>query len=49
MATAMQLVGLLKSHAEGNEERFLDLALQLASSEEQKGHTRIAEQMRQWV
>ena len=49
MATARQLVGLLKSHVEGNEERFLDLALQLASSEEQKGHTRLAEQMRQWV
>lgn len=49
MATAKQLIGLLKSHVEGNEERFFDLALQLASSEEQKGHTRLAEQLRQWV
>ena len=48
-ATAKQLIGLLKSHVEGNEERFFDLALQLASSEEQKGHTRLAEQLRQWV
>ncbi|WP_179381806.1 AAA family ATPase [Jannaschia marina] len=49
MATAQQLIGLLKSHVEGNEERFFDLALQLASAEEQKGHTRLAEQLRQWV
>ncbi len=49
MATAKQLIGLLKSHVEGNEDRFFDLALQLASSEEQKGHTRLAEQLRQWV
>ena len=49
MATAKQLIGLLKSHVEGNEERFFDLALQLASAEEQKGHTRLAEQLRQWV
>lgn len=49
MANAKQLIGLLKSHVEGNEERFFDLALQLASAEEQKGHTRLAEQLRQWV
>lgn len=49
MANAKQLIGLLKSHVEGNEERFFDLALQLASVEEQKGHTRLAEQLRQWV
>ncbi|MCI5041293.1 MAG: ATP-binding protein [Donghicola eburneus] len=49
MANAKQLIGLLKSHVEGNEERFFDLALQLASSEEQKGHTRLAEQLRHLV
>lgn len=49
VANAKQLIGLLKSHVEGNEERFFDLALQLASAEEQKGHTRLAEQLRQWV
>ena len=49
MATAKQLIGLLKSHVEGNEERFFDLALQLASAEQQKGHTKLAEQLRQWV
>ena len=49
MASAQQLVGLVKSHAEGDEERFFDLAMQLAAAEEQRGHTRLAEQLRQWA
>lgn len=49
MATAQQMLGLLKSHVEGDEDRFFDLALQLASAEEQKGHTKLADQLRQWV
>jgi len=49
MASAQQLIGLVKSHAEGNEERFFDLAMQLAAAEEQKGHVRLAEQLRQWA
>lgn len=49
MASAQQLIGLIKSHAEGDEERFFDLAMQLAAAEEQRGHTRLAEQLRQWA
>lgn len=49
MASAQQLIGLVKSHAEGNEERFFDLAMQLASAEEQRGHNRLADQLRQWA
>jgi SpoVK/Ycf46/Vps4 family AAA+-type ATPase len=49
MATAQQMLGLLKSHVEGDEDRFFDLALQLAAAEEQKGHTKLADQLRQWV
>ena len=49
MASAQQLIGLVKSHAEGDEERFFDLAIQLAAAEEQRGHTRLAEQLRQWA
>lgn len=49
MASAQQLIGLIKSHAEGDEERFFDLAMQLSAAEEQKGHTRLAEQLRQWA
>ncbi len=49
MASAQQLIGLVKSHAEGNRDRFFDLAMQLAASEDQKGHTRLGEQLRQWA
>lgn len=49
MASAQQLIGLVKSHAEGDADRFFDLAMQLSAAEEQKGHTRLAEQLRQWA
>lgn len=49
MASAQQLIGLVKSHAEGDEARFYDLAIQLAAAEEQKGHMRLAEQLRTWA
>lgn len=49
MASAQQLIGLVKSHAEGDANRFFDLAMQLSAAEEQKGHKRLAEQLRQWA
>jgi SpoVK/Ycf46/Vps4 family AAA+-type ATPase len=49
MASAQQLIGLVKSYAEGNGDRFFDLAMQLAAAEAQKGHARLAEQLRQWA
>jgi DNA polymerase III delta prime subunit len=49
MVSAQQLIGLVKSHAEGDENRFFDLAMQLAAAEAQKGHKRLAEQLRQWA
>ena len=49
MASAQQLIGLIKSHAEGDEARFFDLAMQLAAAEAQKGHKRLAEQLREWA
>lgn len=49
MASAQQLIGLIKSHAEGDEARFFDLAMQLAAAEDQKGHGRLAEQLRAWA
>jgi hypothetical protein len=49
MASAQQLIGLIKSHAEGDTDRFFDLAMQLSAAEEQKGHARLAEQLRQWA
>src|SRR5690606_21519283 len=32
-----------------DERRFFDLAMQLAAAEEQRGHVRLAEQLRQWA
>ncbi|MBO6727827.1 MAG: ATP-binding protein [Rhizobiaceae bacterium] len=49
MASAQQLIGLVKSHAEGDADRFYDLAMQLSAAEEQKGHTRLAKQLRDWA
>ena len=49
MTSARQLIGLLKSHAEGDESRFFDLAMQLAVAEDQKGHIRLAEELRHWA
>lgn len=49
MASAQQLIGLIKSHAEGDEARFYDLAIQLAAAEEQKGHKRLAADLRRWA
>lgn len=49
MASAQQLIGLIKSHAEGDVDRFYDLAMQLAAAETQKGHVRLAEELRQWA
>lgn len=49
MASAQQLIGLVKSHAEGDTDRFFDLAMQLSAAEQQKGHVRLAEQLRQWA
>lgn len=49
MASAQQIIGLVRSHAEGDKDRFYDLAMQLAAAESQKGHSRLAEQLRQWA
>jgi SpoVK/Ycf46/Vps4 family AAA+-type ATPase len=49
MASAQQLIGLVKSHAEGDKDRFYDLAMQLAAAEEQKGHKRLAQKLRDWA
>ena len=46
MATAQQLLGLIRSHANGDEERFHALTVQLAVSEDRKGHTKLAEELR---
>jgi SpoVK/Ycf46/Vps4 family AAA+-type ATPase len=47
MPSAQQLIALIKSHVRGDDERFYSLALQLAAAEARRGHTAIAEQLRE--
>jgi SpoVK/Ycf46/Vps4 family AAA+-type ATPase len=49
MATATQIKELLKTHGDGNEERFYAIALQVAAAEVKKGHKRLAEEIRALV
>ncbi len=49
MTTAQQLISLLKSHVEGDDEQFLTIALQAAASEARRGHGKVAMQLRELV
>jgi len=46
MASADQLKALLKSHLEGDEQRFFSVAMQLAAHEAKAGHGLLAEELR---
>lgn len=46
MASAVQIKELLKTHGEGNDERFYAIALQVAAAEAKKGHARLAGEIR---
>jgi SpoVK/Ycf46/Vps4 family AAA+-type ATPase len=49
MATAEQLKALLKSHADGDEDRFYSVAMQLAAQAAKQGHGRLAQELRELV
>lgn len=49
MASAEQLKALLKSHLEGDDERFFSVAMQVAAHEAKLGHGRLAEELRALV
>jgi len=49
VAIANQLKALLKSHADGDEERFYSVAMQLAAHEAKIGHGKLAEELRDLV
>lgn len=49
MAGAKQVIALLSSHLEGNDERLYTIALQIAASEARQGHTKTADQLRKLV
>ena len=46
MATAEQIKALLDSHAEGDEERFYAIALQMAAHAARQGHGPLAQELR---
>jgi SpoVK/Ycf46/Vps4 family AAA+-type ATPase len=46
MATARQIIALMASHNQGDEEQFLSIALQVAASEARRGRRAIAEELR---
>jgi SpoVK/Ycf46/Vps4 family AAA+-type ATPase len=46
MASADQLKALLKSHLEGDDERFFSVAMQVAAHEAKLGHGKLAEELR---
>jgi SpoVK/Ycf46/Vps4 family AAA+-type ATPase len=47
MPSAQQIVALIKSHVKGDDERFYSLVLQLAAEEAKRGHSAVAEQLRE--
>ncbi len=49
MATADQVKALIRSHAEGDNERFYAVAMQVAAQAARNGHTRFAQQLRDLV
>lgn len=46
MASADQLKALLKSHLEGDDQRFFSVAMQVAASEAKRGHGKLADELR---
>ena len=49
MASADQLKALLKSHLEGDDERFFSVAMQVAAHEAKLGHGKLAVELRELI
>lgn len=49
MATTDQIRALVKSHSEGDDDRFYSVALQVAASEARKGHAEFAGELRELI
>ena len=49
MATAQQIRALIRSHFEGDAERFVTVSLQIAAHEAKTGHAALAHQLRQYI
>ena len=49
MTTSRHIMALLRSHIEGDEERFLSVATQLAAHEARQGHGKLAQELRELI
>lgn len=49
MTTARHIVALLQSHIDGDAERFLSVATQLAAHEARQGHGKLAQELRELI
>jgi len=49
MATARQIIALLSSHNQGDEEQFLSIALQVAANEARRGRKEVADELKRLV
>ena len=49
MSTARHMIALLKSHLEGDDRRFLSVAMQAAAHEARLGHDKIAQQLKDLI
>ncbi len=49
MASAKQLKALLKSHLDGDDDRFFSIAMQVAAHEARLGHGKLAEELRAMI
>ncbi|SOB49519.1 AAA family ATPase [Pseudomonas lundensis] len=49
MATARQIIALLSSHNQGDEEQFLSIALQVAAAEARRGRQEVADELKTLV
>lgn len=49
MASAAQIISLVRSHTKGDRSRFEQIALQLAADAAKRGHSRVAEELRDLI
>src|SRR5580700_6594581 len=49
MTMARYIVALLRSHVDGDEDRFLSVATQLAAHEARQGHGKLAQELRELI
>ena len=49
MAAAEKILDLIRSYSENNEEQFYAIAMQIAASEAKKGHSKIAQELKEII